>query len=204
MDNVKNGLEDDSSRASQSDIMRSAREEFEIKSSVGQAGETFGIILTSVLVSMMILGFVFFIRAFWVFVHPNFEFSLPKLPSLALVTSGQQGDAPKRNPNSSASPLPNVTPTAKSYSSDSISAYLNRLESRGNELTAALTMQERLDLGVQVCDGIKNGFTKDEILTDFKRAVAFKFPGISGVKDMSVDVFESASRNLCPISRVAS
>ena len=186
------------------DIMRSAREEFEIKSSVGQAGETFGIILTSILVSMMILGFVFFIRAFWVFVHPHFEFSLPKLPSLALITSGQQGDAPKRYPNSSASPLPNVTPTAKSYSSDSISAYLNRLESRGNELTTALTMQEGLDLGVQVCDGIQNGFTKDEILTDFERAISFKFPGINGVKELSIDVFESASRNLCPISPVTS
>lgn len=186
------------------DLMRSAREEFEIKSSVGQAGETVGIVLTSILLSMMILGFVFFIRAFWVFVHPHFEFSLPKLPSLTLVSSGQLGDAPKRNPNSSASPLPNVTPTSRNYSGDSISAYLNRLESRGNELTAALTMQERLDLGVQVCEGLKNGFTKDEIVSDFVRAISLKFPNIAGVKTLSNDVFESATKNLCPTSTVAS
>jgi len=188
----------DSNSVRNSETMRSAREEFETKSNVKTFGATVGIVVTSVLVSMMVLGVYFFIRSFWLFAHPNFEFSVPKLPSLSLLSTGQIGDAPKNDPNATRSPLPNLLPSSTKFTQQSIQDYVDRLSTRGNSLADSLTPEEKFKLGDQVCQGLSRGFTQPDVAKGFEESLKAHFPKITGVKELVDDVMDSATRNLCP------
>lgn len=182
------------------ETQRSARDEFEIKSSVGSFGSTLGVFLTSFMIAMILLGAIFMIRAFWLVIHPRFEVTIPKLPSLTVMSLGQNGDAPKTNPGSSSSPLPNVMPQSQDYSQSQIEAYVKWLRSRENVLAGSLTPKELFDLGTQVCGGLGKGFSQVEIASGFKNTLMARFPGLSGVPELVDDVMQSAQKDLCPVS----
>jgi len=177
---------------------RSAREEFEVKSSVGSLGATFGVLMASILLGVIAVSIYFFIRSFWLVIHPKFEFSIPKLPSLTLLSTGQAGDAPKNNPDAPAGQLSNLPPKSQDFSQQQVEEFLDRLKSSGSQLTNTLTSKELLDLGSQVCKGFDDGFTNDEVNSGFGKSVSSNFPSLTGVQDLVDGVMKSATDNLCP------
>jgi len=180
------------------EIMRSARDEFELESGVKVFGSTVGIVVASLLVTMMVLGSVFFVRSFWLFTHPNFEFSIPKLPSFSLLSTGPFGDAPKSDPSAPRSSQSNVPPKSTRYTEAAIQAYLDRLGSRGDSLADAMTNKEKFDLGDQVCQSLAQGFTQADIASGFESSLKKHFPNVVGVPTLVADVLDAATKNLCP------
>mgnify|MGYP006270357865 FL=1 len=182
------------------DTHRSARSEFEVTSKVGASATTFGAIVAIGLSSLVIFGFFLVVRSLWLFTHPDFNFSVPKLPSLTALSLGQGGDAPKADPGASSSPLPNTRPEVPNISDEAVKGYLDAVKAKGGQLVGVLTDKELVDIGVQLCQGVNDGFSNNKIVDGFTSTISKNFPGIPGISDFGGKALDAAMENLCPIN----
>jgi hypothetical protein len=194
---LHNELESKVIRADVFDGMRSARGEFEVTTTQTAKGSFIGLILVSIGAGLVVLAFVFTIKSLWLATHPNFDLTLPKLPSFSAINAGQFGNGVK-NPQGSK-PVENieVPPVSEGYTEVAIEDFLSQVSAKENVLADSTPKQALVDMGVQVCTGIDKGFTEEEIINDFVLKIANKYPNILDAESFGQAIFDSASLTLC-------
>ena len=192
-----NDLEPMTPKADVFNSMRSARAEFGSVEMQPSKGSFTGLLLVSLLSGLMILAFVFSIQSLWLATHPNFDLTLPKLPSFSAINSGQTGDGIKNPQGTKPTEVVDAVPVAEGYPETAIEDFLSQVAAKENVLADSTPKQALLDLGVQVCSGVGKGFTEEEIIADFVIKIADKYPNITDAESFGQTIYDSATATLC-------
>ena len=184
-------------RADVFDSMRSARNEFSIKTMESTKGSAAGLILVSIGAGLVALAFVFTIQSLWLATHPNFDLTLPKLPSFSAINSGETGDGIKNPQGTKPTEIVDAAPIAEGFPETAIKDFLSQVAAKENVLADSTPKQSLLDLGVQVCAGVDKGFTEEEIINDFVLKIGAKYPNIVDVESFGQTIYDSAVATLC-------
>ena len=145
-------------------IGMSARERFEIQANVSTGGSTIATIVSVFLVFFVLLGARLVARSLWLFTHPEFRFGIPSLPSFELLNDGNVSSGIKLPPNSPSQPLPNPIPDVPGVDPELVSDYLYDLRSQGDSLLDSLTNDELVSVGLEMCTGVNDGFSEQELI----------------------------------------
>jgi hypothetical protein len=179
------------------DGMRSARGEFEVATTQTAKGSFVGLILVSIGAGLVALAFVFTIQSLWLATHPNFDLTLPKLPSFSAINSGETGDGIKNPQGTKPTEIIDAAPIAEGFPETAIKDFLSQVAAKENVLADSTPKQALLDLGVQVCTGVDKGFTEEEIINDFVLKIANKYPNILETEAFGQTIFDAAVFTLC-------
>lgn len=176
----------------------SARERFEIQANVSTSGSTFATIVSVFLLFFVVLGAGLVIRSLWLFTHPEFRFGIPSLPSFELLNDGNVSSGIKLPPNSPSQPLPNPIPDVPGVDPELVSDYLYDLRSQGDSLLDSLTNDELISVGLEMCSGVDDGFSEQELIAGFVKSMTQRFPNLEGFEYMGKSLFNASSTYLCP------
>lgn len=194
---INDDLDPKKPRADVFNGMRSARSEFGIQTMEPARGSASGLFLVSICVGLVILAFVFSIQSLWLATHPNFDLTLPKLPSFSAINSGETGDGVKNPQGTKPTEAADALPEAEGFPETSIEDFLSQVAAKENVLADSTPKQALLDLGVQVCVGVDKRFTELEIVTDFVTKISAKYPNISDVEAFGQTIYDAAVLTLC-------
>jgi hypothetical protein len=194
---LDNELEPKVVKADVFDGMRSARSEFSVKTMEPSKGSASGLILVSMGVGLVVLAFIFTIQSLWLATHPNFDLTLPKLPSFSAINSGQTGDGVKNPQGTKPTEVVDSVPEAEGYPETAVEDFLSQVAAKENVLADSTPKQSLLDLGVQVCAGVEKGFTEEEIINDFVLKIGAKYPNIVDAESFGQTIYDSAVATLC-------
>lgn len=179
------------------DSMRSARNEFEIKPPEPSKGSFMGLLLVSVGTGLVILAFIFVIKSLWLATHPNFDLTLPKLPSFTAINAGQFGAGVKSAQGAKPNENVEIPPEAEGFSETAIADFISQVAAKENVLADSTPKQALLDMGVQVCSGISKEFTEEQIVSDFVLKINLKYPNVLGAEAFGKTIYDAASVALC-------
>lgn len=179
-------------------IGMSARERFEIQANVSTTSSTFATIVSAFLLCFVILGAGLVARSLWLFTHPEFRFGIPSLPSFELLNEGNVSSGIKLPPNSPSQPLPNPIPDVPGVDPELVSDYLYDLRSQGDSLLDSLTNDELISVGLEMCSGVDDGFSEQELIAGFVKSMTQRFPNLEGFEYMGMSVFSASTTYLCP------
>jgi hypothetical protein len=177
--------------------MRSARSEYGVEVAESTKGSFVGLILVSIGAGLVALAFVFTIQSLWLATHPNFDLTLPKLPSFSAINSGETGDGIKNPQGTKPTEIVDAAPIAEGFPETAIKDFLSQVAAKENVLADSTPKQALLDLGVQVCAGVDKGFTEEEIINDFVLKIANKYPNILETEAFGQTIFDAAVLTLC-------
>ena len=184
----------------------SARDEYGIDAEVSATGRSFGLVLTSIGVALIILSFVFLVRSFWLATHPKFEFDLPKMPNFTIFYDHGAGQVPtKKPPTSGGGQVPNPMPTSATASATDVLKFSNQIAEAHDPLAEKLTQQELVSLGDNMCSSFNRHFlwidhksSRTEVLDSFVVSMYAKYPRETGIKTFATILLDASVTNLCP------
>lgn len=177
---------------------KSAREEFEVPSQTGSSGYAFGLVVTIILSVLIVIGSGLIVVTFWRFTHPQFSFNTPSLATLELLNAGSESSGIKKPADSESIPLPDPIPYVANVDPELVADYLKDLRSQGDSLADALTNQELVDIGFEMCSGLSDGYDDGEVLKGFESSMALQFPKLSGFEYLGKYLLDASKQYFCP------
>ena len=174
----------------------------EVKVNVPLTSTSFMSLLLITLISLVGYSGYLGVNSVWKFTHPQFNFSVDSVKSLAYIAKGLKVP-PLPGPNFSIGSAPQESATATYL--QSVAEFKSQFRAKfPDSKLADLSDNEILNMGWEMCKAKEqslsknNGtYSRDDIISAFQAKLIFSYPTIRGLNEFVAGVGNKAFDNLC-------